>query len=215
MGGLRLDKVTHVMDIRLAIDFGKLTNPDVINGVKAVLGTSESGIMESYSKLLTDAIISKIIDGRNDHLAMIDVELKEVSSVVGQNGKMSEEDISDYMEEVLSDSETSVEEEIIPLNIVPEEKKDSEEEDKVELFNLYDEIDGQIFKIASYGGEEVIIALTKRLYAKYGAYIENKMEVPVEIMDSKTESEGIDYAITYKDIEKNIKIIKQDKEESK
>lgn len=199
------------MDVRFAIDFGKLTSPDVINGVKKVLGTSDSGIFEAYSKLITDAIISKIVDGREDHLTVIDAELREVEDVVSGGEKMSEDDISNYMEEVLGETDDSVEEEIISPNILPEEKKESEEEDKIELFNLYDEIDGEMFKIASYGGSDVVVALPKWSYSKYGAYIESKMEVSVEIMNSTLESEGIDYAITYFDIGGSVETIKQEK----
>ena len=74
-----MEKVTHYLDVRLAVNFHETLKPSVIEGFKMALGvSSEEAIFGAYAKMIVNEIEADIVKKRFDHVVLVDAELSMI-----------------------------------------------------------------------------------------------------------------------------------------
>ena len=74
-----MEKVTHYLDVRLAVNFHETLKPSVVEGFKMALGvSSEEAIFGAYAKMIVNEIEADIVKKRFDHVVLVDAELSMI-----------------------------------------------------------------------------------------------------------------------------------------
>lgn len=99
-----MEKATHYLDVRLAVNFHETLKPEVVDGFKMALGvSSEEAIFGAYAKMIVNEIEADIVKKRFDHVVLVDAELSMVDNDVDlkvEEGSIDvEEPTHDYPDE--------------------------------------------------------------------------------------------------------------------
>ena len=74
-----MEKATHYLDVRLAVNFHETLKPSVVEGFKMALGvSSEEAIFGAYAKMIVNEIEADIVKKRFDHVVLVDAELSMI-----------------------------------------------------------------------------------------------------------------------------------------
>lgn len=201
-----MEKVTHYIDVRIGVDFGVVTLPKHIEGVKLALGTAEAGIPAAYAKMLVNEIESTIVNNRQDHLVMLDVVMNMVPEAAAEEASESEDvsGLSGYMEELGNELYGS--DDSAPATLYASAMIAPNPDEVYTLYDetesiLHDHIDDALMVVESYAGEDPEVYLREDLFSKYGIAVRQRFNLNVselsEWQDGVDLGKDIDFAISY------------------
>lgn len=171
-----MEKVTHILDIRIAVNMSELLMEENIQGAKLVLGArSEDDLIDKYTSMFVEQINSKVLDQRPEHFSMTEAALKpfvdsESDDQLGQTEDVPDETYLDDQMEVPSPTMDyselqeleQLDDELIGWgeNFSEETEDDSQSKpsDDIKDFMIA-AIDQSIFEAKSSMGKNIIIYL--------------------------------------------------------
>lgn len=262
-----MEKVTHYLDVRLAVNFHETLKPSVIEGFKMALGvSSEEAIFGAYAKMIVNEIEADIVKKRFDHVVLVDAELSmidheadlkvEDDSLV-DNVDDSPDEYPDYEEyaEYLNDlAPDDVDYIYMAGNVEPDKSRDFDtynldavlsetkditpiesvdanldtvevniSEEKEIFWVLLDEITEDLFDIKAHSGTDIEVFLSKDLYHKYIAQINEELSEQVGLVQIINEFDypypdadsNYKYIISYIDARDEVKHVYKKSEETK
>lgn len=226
-----MEKATHYLDVRLAVNFHETLKPSVVEGFKMALGvSSEEAIFGAYAKMIVNEIEADIVKKRFDHVVLVDAELSmidhEADLETEEEPESIEEPTHDYPDEypeyndvvpdfedyiyMAGNSPTVPYNENIPdstdimQNITTpyEPSPDDFSEEKEIFWVLLDEITEDLFDIKAHSGTDIEVFLSKDLYHKYIEQINEELSEQFGLVQVINE---FDYP--YPDADSNYKYI--------
>ena len=262
-----MEKVTHYLDVRLAVNFHETLKPSVVEGFKMALGvSSEEAIFGAYAKMIVNEIEADIVKKRFDHVVLVDAELSMVDNEadlkveddsLGDNVDDSPDEYPDYEEyaEYLNDlAPDDVDYIYMAGNVEPDKSRDFDtynldvvlsetkditpiesvdanldtvevniSEEKEIFWVLLDEITEDLFDIKAHSGTDIEVFLSKDLYHKYIAQINEELSEQVGLVQIINEFDypypdadnDYKYIISYIDARNEVKHVYKKSEETK